>query len=311
VVARKEFTDHLLSVRFFILVGIMGLLLVIAVYAASGGIRSVAGRSSDFPALFLKLFTVAPERIPPFFTLVGLLGPLLGIAFGFDAVNGERTQGTLPRLLAQPIYRDDVINGKFVAGISTIGLTLGCLMLLMTGIGMLRIGVVPTVGEVIRLLLYLLVTVIYIGFWLALASLFSVVLRNAATSALASIGAWLVTILYAIFLVGFVADVLAPVPDNPTVGEAVRNARYERNLARLYPGTLYQEVTVVLLTPEQQTLDPLGSLLLQAEPRAIPSELSLDQSLLVVWPQVTLLVALTAACFAAAYVAFMRQEVRA
>jgi ABC-2 type transport system permease protein len=32
---------------------------------------------------------------------------------------------------------------------------------------------------------------------------------------------------------------------------------------------------------------------------------------LLVWPQVVVLVAMTVACFALAYVAFMRQEVRA
>ena len=43
----------------------------------------------------------------------------------------------------------------------------------------------------------------------------------------------------------------------------------------------------------------------------MPSVLSFDQSLLVVWPQVVALVALTTLCFALAYMAFMRQEVRA
>jgi ABC-2 type transport system permease protein len=33
--------------------------------------------------------------------------PLLGIAFGFDAINNERAERTLPRLLPQPIWRDD------------------------------------------------------------------------------------------------------------------------------------------------------------------------------------------------------------
>ena len=48
----------------------------------------------------------------------------------------------------------------------------------------------------------------------------------------------------------------------------------------------------------------------QAQQR-IPSLLSLDQSFILVWPQVVALVALTVACFALAYVLFMRQEVRA
>ena len=43
----------------------------------------------------------------------------------------------------------------------------------------------------------------------------------------------------------------------------------------------------------------------------IPSLLSLDQSFLLVWPQLVALMAMMVACFAAAYVLFMRQEVRA
>ena len=48
----------------------------------------------------------------------------------------------------------------------------------------------------------------------------------------------------------------------------------------------------------------------QAQQR-IPSLLSLDQSFILVWPQIVALVAVTVACFAVAYVQFMRQEVRA
>lgn len=43
----------------------------------------------------------------------------------------------------------------------------------------------------------------------------------------------------------------------------------------------------------------------------VDAPLSLTQSLLVVWPQVVGLVALTLLCFAASYLGFMRQEIRA
>jgi ABC-2 type transport system permease protein len=45
--------------------------------------------------------------------------------------------------------------------------------------------------------------------------------------------------------------------------------------------------------------------------RAVPGVLTLPQSLLLVWQQITALIALTIVLFGAAYVAFMRQEVRA
>lgn len=45
--------------------------------------------------------------------------------------------------------------------------------------------------------------------------------------------------------------------------------------------------------------------------RAIVSELSITQSLLLVWPQIVGLIAATVVIFAVAYMTFMRQEVRA
>lgn len=315
VIASKELTDHLISVRFFILIAIMGLSAIAAVYSAAGGIREASSAiDSDFPGLFLKLFTVQPEasRIPPFFALVALLGPLFGIAFGFDAVNGERSQGTLPRLLSQPIHRDDVINGKFVAGLSVIGIVLVSLSMIVAGVGIIRIGVTPSLSELVRLVGFLVVSIVYIGFWLALSSLFSVVLRKASTSALAAIAAWLVASLFALLLVGIVADIVSPLPENPTLDEAIANAKIQRNLSFIFPQSLYQEATVALLEPEQRTFNILGLLSLQdPSSGAIRGPLSLEQSLSIVWPQVTGLIALTVLCFAGAYVAFMSQEVRA
>jgi ABC-2 type transport system permease protein len=310
VVAAKELADHLLSVRFLVLLGIVGLAVAGSVYAAAGGIRDVAPAASETPSLFLRLFTFAPEdqQVPSFLSMVGFLAPLLGIAFGFDAVNGERSQGTLPRLVSQPIHRDDVINGKFAAGITVIGMILAGLTMLVAGLGLFRLGIVPTAVEVWRLLLWLAVTVVYVSFWLGLATLCSVALRRAATSALVAIAAWLVLTLFAGLLLGLVTDAIAPVPDQPTADQLIRNARLEQQIGRLSPSILYEEATIALLNPEVRTI---GFLLPQQIDRAVPGTLSLDQSLLLAWPQTVGLVALTILCFAGAYVLFMRQEIRA
>ena len=42
----------------------------------------------------------------------------------------------------------------------------------------------------------------------------------------------------------------------------------------------------------------------------LPNPLSLGQSLLLVWPQVTGLLVLTLVCFAISYVRFLREELR-
>ena len=134
IVARKELGDHLRSSRFVILLVLMALSGLAAVHSASGGIRDAAAGTSDIPSLFLYIFTLSPDRIPSFVELLGLIGPLLGIVFGFDAINGERAQRTLPRLVSQPIHRDDVINGKFAAGIGAVSLVLTAVVAMISGL---------------------------------------------------------------------------------------------------------------------------------------------------------------------------------
>ena len=308
IVAAKEFRDHVRSVRFVILVVLLGLAAAGAVYAVSGEIRDVAEGASGAPFLFLKLFTVAPERIPSFITLVGLLAPLLGIAFGFDAVNSETSQGTLPRLVAQPIYRDDVINGKFVGGLLVIALALSGLVFLVAGVGMFRLGLTPSLSEIVRLFVWLLVTVVYVGFWLGFSILCSVWLRRAATSALVSIALWLVLTLFGGLLFGIVADILSPAGPEAGPLQQIAHARTEQTISHISPAVLFDDSSQALLDPEVRAL---GFLLPQQVDRAIPSELPLDQSLLLVWPQTVGMIAMTLMAFAAAYVLFMRREIRA
>jgi ABC-2 type transport system permease protein len=226
-------------------------------------------------------------------------------------VNGERAQGTLPRLLSQPIYRDDVINGKFAAGLAIIAMVLAIVVALVAAFGMFRLGIVPSPEEVLRILVWMVVTIVYVGVWLAFGLLLSVVMRRAATSALVGFGIWFVVAAFGRFLVGLVLAFLVP----------VSNALTEENLAaiqtrtfflRLLPNTLYDEASRVLLNPTatySSTPPTIGGNI-QVSQQSF-TVLSADQSFLIVWPQIVILVGLMVACFALAYVRFMRQEVRA
>ncbi len=310
VIADKEFGDHILSVRLFILIAVLGLAAVAAVYSTTAYVRDNAQQAAGSTGLFVLLFSASSpsSQIPPFTTLVALLGPLLGIAFGFDAINGERAERTLPRLVAQPIHRDDVINGKFAAGLAAIALVLAAIVVLVSGFAFFQLGIVPGPDDIARVVAWVAVTVIYVGFWLAFAMLCSVVMRRAATSALAAIAVWLVVTLFASLLTGIVADALSPVPaTNATLDQQVANAQLNLDLSRISPGELYSEATAYLLDPTTQSV----GIVLPSQQPATPSILPFEQSLLLAWPQGVALVALTVVCFGAAYVVFMRQEVRA
>ena len=308
IVARKEFTDQVCSVRFIILLVLVGLAGLAAVHSASGPIRDAADSASQTPSIFLYLFTLSPERVPAFHEFLGILGPLLGIAFGFDAINGERAQGTLPRLVSQPIHRDEIINGKFLAGLASIALTLACLIAIVGGYGAWRLGVGPSSGDLVRILAFFVVAVVYIALWLALSLWLSVVCRRAATAALAAIAIWLVLTLFAGLIAGVVADSVHRVPNDATADQVLANARTELTVRRLSPDQLYKEATGVLLNPAEQST---GIMVVQQSDRALPSSLPLTDSLELAWWQLVVLVALTVVMFAAAYTSFMRQEVRA
>lgn len=311
VVAGKELAEGLTSLRFVVLLALLALAAAAPVYAASGAIRDAAEDASGAAAVFLALFTIGADPVPSFVALVGFVAPLLGIAFGFDAINGERAQGTLPRLLSQPIHRDDVINGKFAAGLAMIAVAVTGTMLIVAGLGLVRLGIAPSIAEIGRLGAWLLVTIIYTGLWLAFATLCSVVFRRAATSALVAIAVWLVLSLFGVLLARLVAGFLDPSGASAVGADALAHAQLQEQLSAVSPATIYSQTTIALLNPSATAVTIPGLSQLIQLSQQIPSMLSLDQSLLVVWPQIVILVAVTMGCFALAYIGFLRQEVRA
>jgi len=316
VVAGKEFADHLWSIRFVILLLLLGLVALIPMYFAADTIRSVASQVTSSSSVFLFLFTLSPQvgttgvQIPSALDFVRLAGPLLGIVFAFDAVNSERADGTLPRLLSQPIFRDDVINGKFAAGLAVIGLVLTFIVLLIAGFGIVRLGIVPSAEELLRITFWLIVTFLYIAIWLAFGLLLSVVARRAATSALVGFGVWLVATVFGGLITGIVNGIVAPITGSP---DQVASAySLQQTITRLLPDTVYQEAAYTILNPQVAAVtNPATIGGYQQAAQRIPSLQSFEQSILLVWPHIVIMLAITAGLFALAYVQFMRQEVRA
>jgi ABC-2 type transport system permease protein len=283
------------------------LIVATAVAVVRGAIDQIKEITAEDPFLFLRLFTRGGPL--PLVALLSFLVPLVAIGLGFDSVNGEHNRRTLSRVLSQPIYRDALLFGKFTAGLFTLAVSLIVLWLLVIGLGLLGLGVPPNAEEMARALILLVVTIAYAGFWFALALLFSVIFRSAATAALVSLGVWLfLTILWPLF-----SPALA---DSVTIATDILGVLDTRQMfARLSPSVLFNEIVAVVLDPsvrstQQSMLAALGLALL--ERGAIPdAPIPLVQSVLIVWPQIVGLVAGSILLFVIAYVVFQRQEVRA
>ncbi|MER3451460.1 MAG: ABC transporter permease [Thermus sp.] len=302
----KEMADHLTGLRMRILEALILLSALGALYTGTQALRQTVGED---PYLYLKLLTTAQDPLPSFVGFLSFFVPLAAIALAFDAVNGEYARGTLSRILSQPIYRDALLFGKFLAGMGTLLTLLLALFLLVVGLGLLFLGVPPGGEEVGRAFLFLLATLLYAGVWLALGLLFSVLFRQPATAALASIGVWLFFAVFFPILVDLAANALLLRADPFDPESQLRQAQTALWLSRLSPNTLYAEALTAVLNPEVRSLGPV--LLTQLERAVLGTPLPLGQSLLLAWPQITGLFALTLLLFTLAYVAFQRQEVRA
>jgi ABC-2 type transport system permease protein len=305
-VLAKETADHLSSARMRIL---EALVFLTAIYSAYAAIRSIRATIGESPFLFLRLLTMEQDPLP--FSFIGLLGfliPLVAIALAFDSINGEFNRRTLSRVLAQPIYRDALLLGKFLAGLLSLSIALAALWLLVIGLGLLLLGLPPSTEEMVRMLGFLVATIAYGGVWLALALLFSVVFRAPATAALAALGTWLIFSLFWSIITPIIASVIAGPPEG-VLGPRLAYLDTAQIIDRLAPNTLYAETALALLQPATRALGPV--LMSQLQGAVLGAPLPVTQSFVLIWPQLTGLVAATIVIFAIAYVLFQRQEIRA
>lgn len=303
-ILRKELADYFTSIRFVVLFVLILFVSAAGLVAASQGIR---GANLPEGYVFLGLFTTSGSVIPSLTYLVTLIVPIIGIALGFDAINSERTGGTLSRLLSQPVFRDNVINGKFLAGVFTLSVMVGTMLLLVTGYGLRMIGVPPNAEEIVRIFIFLFITIVYGAFWMGLAILFSVLFQRVAASLLSSLAIWLFFSIFILLIAPSIANAIVPAANGSEI-ELVRNAELQRMITRISPNILFQEATTVLLLPLVRSL---GMVTTSQAAYMLPNPLSLGQSILLIWPHLTSLVSLSAICFAVSYVLFMRQEIRA
>jgi ABC-2 type transport system permease protein len=306
-IINKEISDHVRSWRFIIMIFIIALTCLGSMYTALTNI-SIAVKPNDPEGafFFLKLFTISDGTLPSFFVFISFLGPLLGISLGFDAVNSEQNKGTLSRILSQPIHRDYILNAKFIAALVVISMMFFALGFLVMGLGLITIGIPPTAEEFLRIIFFIILSILYISFWLNLSILFSVQFRQPATSALSGIAVWLFFSIFYSMIVDLITKGMTP-SVMASEYQIIAFEKFKIFLLRIMPNQLFSDATTTILMPSVRSLGPLT---MEQVYGTIPGPLPLGQSLILVWPQVTGLIAATILCFVISYVSFMRREIR-
>jgi len=310
-IVKKELSDHFSSYRFIILFALIAMVSLITAYMAGMNIKQGLEGVAKPRFVFLMLFTTSGALFS-LSQFVAFFGPLIGLILGFDSINRERNEGTLSKLLSQPIYRDAVINGKFLAGVVMTAIMMLAIVLVITGLGLSTIGVVPGIEEIWRIFIYLLISIIYISFWLGVAILFSIIFRSVATSALAALAVWIFFSFFISIGANVLANSMAPDAGSGNQEAMIRQLKIERAISLTSPMVLYTDSTATIIDPMRKTTRNFVQMgmLEQLSISRFSGPLPLSQSILVVLPYIISLLAITVICFAFSYTIFMRQEIR-
>ena len=323
-VCRKELADHLGSKRYIVLFALIVALSTMSAYQGAEFIRN------NPRAGFMAIFSGAQFGFP-FTSLMVFFGPIIGLALGFDAINKERTSGSLSVLLSQPIFRDSVINGKMLGGIAALSIMTASTTTIMSSMAVTLLGLVPSIENISRITLLTALTILYLAFWLGLGLLYSTVTKKTATSILMSVATWLFCSIVISIIAMLVANTIAPVqmPTMPTGGGfnqtgqggsnftrvietpefrelLQRRSTIQINIQRISPAYLYNEAGSAILgitTGGFGFIGPGGG----GSPFR---SLELTQGVTAIWPQITAIAVGLVVCFAASYMLFLRLEIR-
>lgn len=191
VIAQKEFADHLWSPRFIALVSVFSLIIFSFSY------KAVLNGKNIFQMGFLDIAQI-----------IAVFLPFLGIAIGFDAVVKESKSSSLNILLTHPVFRDNIITGKILGSLATLALVIGISIIASIGTMLLISGVQINLLEIERILIFAILTFIYISTFVGISILLSIYSKNTTSSLIYSIVVWINSIIVFSAIVAVIASII-------------------------------------------------------------------------------------------------------
>jgi ABC-2 type transport system permease protein len=305
-VALKEFSDIVKGRRFIILVVVFGLLLTVAIASVYLiVVQNIPGVAMPRGFLGRAAYTLV--------SMMSYFAPIIGLALGFDAISGEREKGTLKIVLAQPVYRDIVINGKFLAAFLAITLATSIASIVSIGGSILVLGVTPTTEEVARLTLFVVFSILFAMTYYGIAILLSTISKRTTQSMIVGVVLWAIFSFVIPIIASLVAFTIRPIrfAQNITSPE-----ERQRLIEEMRSRTAITE-TINSFTPNyhfsriaQYILNVYAGIMIGPRTPANVRNVSIIESLTSAWPNILVLVLVTAITFIASYMVFMRQEIR-
>lgn len=302
-IAMKEVYVSIKSKRFAILLGVYVFLLLLLSYSLKDNLSEltspfVESLSMDPFGVRGDVFATPLSTVLTLnFTLFTVIGAILGASLGADAINKEVESGTIKILLGSPVYRDEIINGKFLGSAFVLAITITVGYAFMIAFLLIN-GTSLDGGSIVRGFVVFLLTLLYSSVFLSLSLLFSTLLKKPETSMLISLSlAVFLTMIYGLVVPLIAQHFAGEMPPYGTPAFGMWEGNFELWKQRLHfinPAHHYAALVVAVFAGDKiaNYYAPLGD------------------SLILVLNNLSMLLMFLLLPFAFAYVRFMTSDLR-
>jgi ABC-2 type transport system permease protein len=178
-IADKQLRDNFSSKKFLLVLGLFMIFSMASIYI---GAEDYQQQMEQYRDGSIGYQPEKPDLMDVFTPMMSFNMPLaaglLALLLSYNAISREREEGTIELLLSYPVYRDEVINGKFMAGFVTVATALVLAFTASSGLAIYMLELMPTAEQISRLVFMGFGTLIYMGFFLGLGTLLSTVFRS-------------------------------------------------------------------------------------------------------------------------------------
>lgn len=317
--AMKDFEVGIKTRKFQVMTALFVILSLGMIYSSRKLGVSTGMYKTPFQMLFLSSFSNA------FNYSIALMGVLLGAT----AINGEKESGTLKVMASKPVYKDQILLGKFLGGILALGASLGLFYVLTVAFALV-LGVPLTKTDLIMFLITFPFSLLYGMSFLSLGILISIFIEKPKNSIVMGIFVFVFFSFLLSAIAGVVAFALVGLPPLPSLPEdtsnlteeqleelIIKDPAYQQWLSEittttekiLYvsPNYHYQEIVRILFGGKTQISEIVSAL---AYEEAVVEERSILESLSLIWQNVLVLALISLLLLPASYVKFLKMEIK-
>lgn len=231
IIAKKEFQDIFRSRTFSIMLMLLLTLTVTSILVSTLIFRSQVTQYENSLAVLQSLGKVPTETAPQLFPLnllrgvvdyLEIIGAIIGILLGYLSISKEKNTKTLKLLLSRPVTKKDIVTGKILGNLLFVSLTILFVVAVTLASFYIIGGITLTSVELIKMLIFAIISIIYIMVFFYLAFFFSVQQKNLSNALIICFVIWLVFVLF-LPQIGDTMD-----PDNQVPGGFFKSMGFDK-----------------------------------------------------------------------------------